>query len=71
LRYSQARASATNTVGISVPIFKNCQPWVVTRAPELKELIAIVPNTQKLIVASVLFFSLLKIVYFSISTLMY
>ena len=45
------------TVGTSVPIFKNCQPWVVTKAPELNELIAIVPNTQKLIVASALFFS--------------
>jgi len=44
-------------VGNNVPMFKNCQPCVVTNAPELNELTAIVPNTQKLMAASALFFS--------------
>ena len=48
---SQIRAPAVIATGSSDPKFRILQPCEVIRAPEPKEVKAIVPNTKKLIAA--------------------
>ena len=45
------------TTGVSEPQFNQVQPCVVTKAPDAKEVNAMVLNTQKLIAAWALSFS--------------
>jgi len=40
-----------SSTGTSEPKFSANQPWVVTKAPEAKDVIAITANTQKLMAA--------------------
>ena len=54
---NHVNASAVRATGNSEPKFNNCQPWVVTRAPEANEVSAITAKTQKLIAACARSFS--------------
>ena len=54
---SHSKASAVKATGNSEPMFNQCQPWVVTSAPEANEVKAMVANTQKLMAACARSFS--------------
>ncbi len=44
-------AKPVSATGNKEPMFSHTQPWVVTNAPEAKDVMAMVANTKKLMAA--------------------